>query len=119
MGVKVRRSEDQIIAEAASLKVKALVFGVILIPKAFIAIVLWWLGCCWLTATNSFESLVLNAAALAFVTNMDEMFYLALTSVEVKEETVRTQIRLPVATTENPINIRNQGILLMLFWTLV
>merc|ERR1712187_673559 len=101
-------------------------FGVILIPKAFIAIVLWWLGCCWLTATNSFESLVLNAAALAFVTNMDEMFYLALTSVEVKEETVRTQIRLPATehvpsrdatAASNRDAPRNQAILLMLFWT--
>merc|ERR1712110_335598 len=46
----VSHLEEKFMTEAASTVVKAV-----------IAAVLWWLGARWLTATHSFENLVLNA----------------------------------------------------------
>lgn len=114
----ISQLEDVFMTDAASTAVKVFVLVSVLVPKAVIAAVLWWLGTRWLTATHSFENLVLNAAALAFITNMDEIFYTALASSEVKEATVRMQIRLRPEKCEAPRN-SHRGVYVMLLWTSV
>jgi hypothetical protein len=58
-----------------SMKLKAVVFLTILLPKLYIAVLCWWVGCRWLIATTSYEDFLLNSVALAFVLDLDEMIY--------------------------------------------
>jgi len=113
-GVTVSIRDDVVICEAASGKVKVSVLLFVLLPKFVIAIVLWYLGALWLTATPSFENLVLNAAALVFITNIDEVLYTAWASNDLKLETTKTQIRLPVTSDAYK---RTHGFWEMMFWT--
>jgi len=43
------------------------------IPKVAVAFILWFIGCRWLNATQSFEQLILNALALEFIVQIDEI----------------------------------------------
>mmetsp|Transcript_27008 Transcript_27008/g.57503 ORF Transcript_27008/g.57503 Transcript_27008/m.57503 type:complete len:303 (+) Transcript_27008:252-1160(+) len=47
----------------------------IFVPKLVIVVVLTYVGCVWLTATQSFADLILNALALEFVIQIDEALY--------------------------------------------
>lgn len=49
-----------------------LIYILVLIPKVFIALVLMMIGLQWLTATEGFADLVLNALALGFIADIDE-----------------------------------------------
>lgn len=42
-------------------------------PKAIVAVVLWFMGCRWLNATQHFDDLILNALALEFIVGIDEV----------------------------------------------
>lgn len=53
-------------------------------PEVVIAVVLWWLGSSWLVSTTSFQDLLLNAVALAFVTELDELIYKVLVPEDIK-----------------------------------
>eukprot|EP00429_Kryptoperidinium_foliaceum_P065447 CAMPEP_0176061056 /NCGR_PEP_ID=MMETSP0120_2-20121206/30437_1 /TAXON_ID=160619 /ORGANISM="Kryptoperidinium foliaceum, Strain CCMP 1326" /LENGTH=411 /DNA_ID=CAMNT_0017394607 /DNA_START=79 /DNA_END=1314 /DNA_ORIENTATION=+ len=75
--VELKKEEDTIILKGASMRAKALAIALIPMPKIIIACMLWWLGARWLVATTSFQDLLLNAVALAFVTEMDELMYAA------------------------------------------
>merc|ERR1740130_1109111 len=46
-----------------------------IIPKLLIAMFLFWIGMRWLTSTDSFGDLIMNALALEFVLNIDELFF--------------------------------------------
>jgi len=72
----VEEEEDgTLIARSASRLTKFMVLTLILLPKVVIGLSLLWLGARWLAATPSFEDLVLNAVALAFITELDELIY--------------------------------------------
>lgn len=119
--VSVKRDQDGgHVLEAASTRVKVQVFTLVLIPKAAIALVLWWLGARWLTATPSFENLVLNAVALAFITDLDEIIYRALAADEVKAATTSTCMRIPIEEkgAMEP-RLTFQGCRAMVGWTLL
>mmetsp|Transcript_70604 Transcript_70604/g.207100 ORF Transcript_70604/g.207100 Transcript_70604/m.207100 type:complete len:402 (+) Transcript_70604:194-1399(+) len=58
-----------------SMKLKAVIFLTILLPKLCIAVLCWWVGCRWLIATTSYQEFLLNSVALAFVLDIDEMIY--------------------------------------------
>lgn len=60
---------------------KMLIFFGVIIPKMVICSTLMWLGCQWLTATNSFTDLVMNSIAMEFVTGIDEALYETLLPV--------------------------------------
>jgi len=45
---------------------------------------LWVLGARWLAATTSFQDLLLNAVALAFITELDELLYHALVPEDIQ-----------------------------------
>jgi len=48
-----------------------LIWFAVIIPRFVVAIVLLFLGCTWLVASADFGSLILNALALAFITEID------------------------------------------------
>merc|ERR1719329_2134676 len=45
----------------------------VLVPRFGVCMVLWYVGCRWLNATESFADLILNALALEFITGIDEL----------------------------------------------
>merc|ERR1712224_1012172 len=47
-------------------------YVLVVIPKFSICLLLTHIGCRWLTATESFSDLILNALALEFVIGVDE-----------------------------------------------
>lgn len=51
------------------------VIAVVVFPKGFISVCLLTLGCQWLSATLSFEALVMNTVAMEFVVHVDEVLY--------------------------------------------
>lgn len=52
-----------------------LIFIFVVLPKSVIAATLLYIGSRWLTATESFSDLILNALALEFVIGTDELVY--------------------------------------------
>ncbi|CAE8616778.1 unnamed protein product, partial [Polarella glacialis] len=58
--------------------VRGLVYGVIILPKLGISILLLLIGTVWLSATDSYADLILNAVALEFVINIDELLFQAM-----------------------------------------
>merc|ERR1719401_2608255 len=74
----VEDSEGHVLITAADRKTKAFAIAMIFVPKIIIAVYLWLLGARWLIATTSFQDLLLNAVALAFITELDELVYQAL-----------------------------------------
>lgn len=61
-----------------TMKVKALLALLIIIPRGAITCYLLWLGCRWLLATNEFQELLINAVALEFVLTLKETMYMTL-----------------------------------------
>lgn len=68
----------KMVAESASAVLKARVLGFVLLPKGFIAVCLWYWGANWLLSTTRFQDIVLNAVALAFVVDLDDVFFKVL-----------------------------------------
>lgn len=48
-------------------------YTLVLLPRFCVCVVLWYVGCRWLNATESFGDLILNALALEFITLIDEL----------------------------------------------
>jgi len=69
------KDEQHVTLTHASRCTKFVVMLFIFTPKVTIGMLLWWLGARWLSATPSFEDLVLNAVALAFIVELDELIY--------------------------------------------
>lgn len=80
----VEARDGIVLLVAANSKTKAFALSTILLPKVVIAVVLWWLGSSWLVSTTSFQDLLLNAVALAFVTELDELIYKVLVPEDIK-----------------------------------
>ncbi|CAJ1360143.1 unnamed protein product [Effrenium voratum] len=57
----------------------------VLLPKMVVAVCLTIIGCRWLAATQSFGDLILNALALEFVINIDELMYEAFTPLSLRQ----------------------------------
>lgn len=74
--------------------VKLLVTTLVVLPRTLISLVLLWLGCRWLTATTSFEDLILNAVALEFVVATKDLLYERLVSNRNKREVQRTKVNI-------------------------
>lgn len=67
-----------------------LIFLVIILPKLIIGLGLLIIGCLWLMATDSYADLILNAVALEFVVNIDNLLFEAsmpVTLISKMEET--------------------------------
>jgi len=72
--------------------VRMFLYGILLLPKCVINLVLLVLGTMWLAATDKFEDLILNAVALEFVISIDELLFRAFIPVSVKQAML--QVRL-------------------------
>merc|ERR1719215_639294 len=57
---------------------KVFMVVVVQIPVLAMTLFLLWIGCRWLIATLGFGTILLNAVALEFVLNLDEIFYRAV-----------------------------------------
>merc|ERR1719272_953349 len=67
----LERDEEHLVLAMTSL-VRVTLYVIVIIPKACICILLWYIGLRWLTSTIEFENLILNALALEFVLRIDE-----------------------------------------------
>jgi hypothetical protein len=65
---------------------RCLLLILIFLPRAIIACWLLVLGCRWLSASSNFADMVLNALALVFVTDVDEMLYQAVLPIALKKQ---------------------------------
>ncbi|OLP97795.1 hypothetical protein AK812_SmicGene19831 [Symbiodinium microadriaticum] len=68
---------------------------IVFLPKFIIAIVLWYIGARWLTATPGVDNLMLNSLALTFICELDELIFRTCTSENIKACLERT--KLPMA----------------------
>lgn len=78
VGLAIDKDEHTVVITGASGRLKAAVYLFLLLPQVVIVVLLWWLGSRWLTATPSFEDIVLNVVALEFILNLDEIIFKAL-----------------------------------------
>lgn len=81
-----REVDEKVQVVALTALTKVLIFLVVIIPKIVICSTLMWLGCQWLTATNSFTDLVMNSIAMEFVTGIDEALYETLLPVAHRQQ---------------------------------
>lgn len=68
-----------------------LLFLVIILPKLFIGAGLLVIGCIWLMATDSFADLILNAVALEFVVNIDNLLFEAALPASIADKVAETK----------------------------
>mmetsp|Transcript_32009 Transcript_32009/g.75034 ORF Transcript_32009/g.75034 Transcript_32009/m.75034 type:complete len:362 (+) Transcript_32009:196-1281(+) len=67
----------------------------VFIPKFLIAMILWYIGAQWLTATPGVDNLMLNSLALAFICEVDELIFRTCLSEVAKSCVERTKLPLP------------------------
>lgn len=72
--------------------IRAAVIGLVCIPRFIIAILLLGLGCQWLSSSASFSDMTLNAMALEFVKNIDEILYEAILPRQLKQQIADTNV---------------------------
>merc|ERR1719487_1673465 len=65
------RRNDQVEIIGMTCGTYTTLFILVVLPKTLICIFLTCIGCQWLTATESFADLILNALALEFIINID------------------------------------------------
>jgi hypothetical protein len=70
-----------------------------------VTVLLLWLGCRWLLATNRFSDLILNAVALEFVLQLKETIFATLVSTRSKADLQITTIK--PGTTKMPPDLWN------------
>ncbi|CAJ1345566.1 unnamed protein product [Effrenium voratum] len=68
---------------------------IVFLPKFIIAIVLWYIGARWLTATPGVDNLMLNSLALTFICELDELIFRTCTSENIKANLERTKLPMP------------------------
>lgn len=74
---------------------RAALIGILIVPKVVILVCLTMAGFVWLTATDLFADLILNAVALVFVIHIDEQIYLAMLPNSVKAQMAGTVLWSP------------------------
>lgn len=83
--------ERVIIGLRLDMKVFLTVF--IVIPRLLITLVLIWLGCRWLVATENFSDILLNAVALEFILFLKELFYATIVPHRNKRDLQNTKVQ--------------------------
>lgn len=68
-------TEDGVQINGVSMGMKILTLVCVTIPRILVTVVLLWLGCRWLTATQSFADVILNALALGFLVDLNSLLY--------------------------------------------
>lgn len=80
---------------ALTVPVKAAMYVLVCLPKTCICLILMMEGMQWLTATTKFEDLVMNAVAMDFVLNIDELLYEVVLPADKKTEVEDIDFKLP------------------------
>jgi len=70
-------------------------YSFVIIPKTFLCLALMVVGCQWLTATESFADLILNALALEFIVGIDEAILENFLSQRAKTTVANTLFAYP------------------------
>jgi len=68
-------TEEGVKINSVSMGMKVLTVVFVTIPRVLVTTVLLWLGCRWLTATQSFAGVILNALALGFLVDLNSLLY--------------------------------------------
>eukprot|EP00928_Gymnodinium_smaydae_P052624 TRINITY_DN3664_c0_g1_i1.p1 TRINITY_DN3664_c0_g1~~TRINITY_DN3664_c0_g1_i1.p1 ORF type:complete len:375 (+),score=73.94 TRINITY_DN3664_c0_g1_i1:150-1274(+) len=76
--VEHNKEEKKVYVKGLTRSCRWLLIIIVCVPKFVICITLLGLGCSWLSATTSFQDLVMNTVAMEFVTRIDEMLYTTL-----------------------------------------
>jgi len=92
---KINAGEEIHIIRGLPTLVAALVQVFICLPKLLVTLYIGWVGLTWLTATQSFRELLLNALALEFVTNIDELVVLCAFPESTLEYIRSTKLAMP------------------------
>mmetsp|Transcript_42886 Transcript_42886/g.97814 ORF Transcript_42886/g.97814 Transcript_42886/m.97814 type:complete len:373 (-) Transcript_42886:46-1164(-) len=75
LSATAEETDDGIKITKVSMGVKILTMICVTIPRLVVTLVLLWLGCRWLTATESFADIILNALALTFLIDLNCLLY--------------------------------------------
>jgi len=94
--------DDSLFIIALTKSSKMLCILCVCIPKLAISLVLQWLGSEWLSATIKFENLVMNAVAMAFIVEVDEMLFETMLPLHVRKrvEDINFYAVMPTKTPE-------------------
>lgn len=87
--------EKRQVVQGLTTTVKTVICSCILVPRLGITLLLLWLGCRWLAATNNFMDLILNAVALEFILLMKDLVYQTLVPEWNKHDVERIEIAPP------------------------
>ncbi|CAE7806129.1 unnamed protein product [Symbiodinium sp. CCMP2456] len=68
-------SDEEFVIIGLTAPVKITLSIVLFLPRLVVDIYLLWLGCRWLTATPSFEDVILNAVALEFILVLNNVIF--------------------------------------------
>lgn len=71
---------------------RAAVLLLVCLPRALIGICLFYFGLEWLSASASFADMTLNAMALEFVKNIDEILYEAILPLQLRNQIAETNM---------------------------
>merc|ERR1711982_324305 len=93
--VAILSHSENFIITHMGLCLKAWVTVIVFLPKLGIAVLLWYIGAGWLTATAGIDNLVLNSLALTFICEVDELIYRTCTSEVAKSCLEKTKLPLP------------------------
>lgn len=93
--VTILRRESTFVITHLSLQLKVWVSVIVFVPKVIIALVLWYIGARWLTATPGIDNLMLNSLALTFICELDELLFRTCISETSKACLEQTKLPLP------------------------
>lgn len=85
---------EHFIISEAGMGLKSWITLTVLLPKFAIAVVLWYIGARWLTATTGIDNLVLNSLALTFICELDELIF--QTCVPEATKSCLDKVKLPL-----------------------
>merc|ERR1719401_2245517 len=104
---RVVKAFDQVVEHANGEYIVALtrlstllLIVLVCIPKLGISIILLLFGCRWLSATTSFENLVMNTVAMEFVTQIDETLFNACVPQDYRKQVQDINFFIRVASKE-------------------
>lgn len=78
--------DGEVLVQGLTASVKALLTVVIFLPRLCVTLFMLWLGLRWLTATLSFEDVLINAVALEFILLLQNLMYKAMAPSRSKRE---------------------------------
>merc|ERR1719464_1618964 len=95
-----RGEDNEVVIRSLTSPVKALLLAVVFLPRVVLCSVLLWLGSRWLTATQSFGNLLVNAVALQFILSLKDLLYTTVPSRHQRETS--STLMLPEMKRERP-----------------